>query len=100
MIRKIFSLRTWVLIAATMAMFCPFAQAKGYANRYQYEGTLVDIQERSVTIVNDEEKSVIHAVVPGEIHLTPGYQPGNKVYVTLTKTNIGLWNLVNIKKIE
>ena len=100
MMHKLFSARTWTLVAVVLAMCGSLAQAKGYANLYQYEGTLVEVRERNVTVINDKDKVVVHAVAQGDVHLNPaGFHPGDKVYVQLRNPHDGLWELVGIKKL-
>ncbi|MDO5297255.1 MAG: hypothetical protein Q4F00_11635 [bacterium] len=97
MLQKILSGRSLALIAVILALTATMVQA---AATYTYEGTLVEIKDRNITVVNNEEKVVIHAVVPPNIHLAPAFTPGDKVFMVLTKTNYGLWNVVKMRKIN
>lgn len=97
MLQKALKGRTLALIAVILALTAMMAQA---ASTYTYEGTLVEIKDRNITVVNNEEKVVIHAVVPANIHLTPAFAPGDQVFLVLTKTNYGLWNVVKMRKIK
>ena len=96
MLQKLLKGRTLALVAVVVALFANMAQAA--SQQYSYEGTIVEVKDRNVTIVNNDEKSVVHAVVPANVHLSPAFTPGDKVVVKLTKTDIGRWNVVKMKK--
>ena len=97
MLQKIFKGHTLAIVAVIFVLAASMAQA---VPTYTSEGTLVEIKDRNITVVNDEEKVVIHAVVPANIHLTPAFAPGDKVQLLMTKTNYGLWNVVKMRKIN
>ncbi|MBQ7568793.1 hypothetical protein IJT17_08315 [bacterium] len=98
MLQKLLKGRSLALIAVIIALMASMAQAAVRA--YTYEGTLVDIKDRNITVINEAEKVVIHAVVPANIHLVPTFTPGDKVRLEMTKTNIGLWNVTKMRKLQ
>ncbi len=97
MLQKLLKGRTLALVAVIFVLCASMASA--FTKYYTFEGMLVDVQDRSITVVNDETKYVAHIIVPAEFTLTPTFRPGMKVSVKLTKTNFGAWYLHAMKKL-
>lgn len=88
---NIFSL---IMVLAILAVPC-FAKSPKYA----FTGTLAAINDNTIVVTDDKTATAVHAKVPDGIHVVPKFQPGNRVEITVTKTDYGTWNLVDMKKV-
>ncbi|MCR5662257.1 MAG: hypothetical protein K6G50_09025 [bacterium] len=87
---KIFSV---IMVLAILAV-----PAFAKSARYAFVGTLAAINDNTIVVTDDKTCTAVHARVPDGVHLEPTFYPGNRVEITVTKTDYGTWNLVDIKK--
>ena len=98
MLQKMLKGRTLALVAVLLLLSATMAMA--VTQYYTYEGQLVEVQDRACTVINNDEKVVIHAIVPASVNLSPTFRPGMNVKVYLLKTNFGAWELRRIEKLS
>ncbi len=87
---KIFSL---IMVLAVLA-----APAIAKGPKYAFVGTLAAINDNTIVVTDDKTATAVHARIPDGIHLEPTFHPGNRVEITVVKTDYGTWNLVDIQK--
>ncbi len=80
----------------TLAILAIPAFAK--SAKYAFTGTLACIEDNKIVVTDDKTATAVHAKIPDGVHLVPTFQPGNRVEITVTQTEYGTWNLVDIKK--
>lgn len=87
-------------LALLLVLGSPAFALKLVFGGWNFAGTLVEITDRSVTIVNQQKMEVMRAEFPVGNTLVQTFHAGDKVKVKVVKTQYGTWNLEKIARLE